>query len=288
MVRSVAAIVALAACALNAQQPSARLPVLETFVEGSGRTVVFLDGGIYGVVAFEPHARLLRPDFRVVRADTLAFERARKQAPLPSGYSLDMESEALARALDARGITGPVDVVAASFSALIALDFALDHPKRVRTLTLFEPLVFWAMPAAMISSDAGLTALIEVIRELGPDAEPTDAHVSAFMCALGVCGEERPDDGTTELKMWESHRASLRGLSAVVNHRDSLDRLKTLTMPVLLMTGTSSVGFHRRINDELATRLPRLERGEVTGDHTAPLTARDEFLAKWREFLEKH
>lgn len=272
---------------MSVQQPSAGRPVLESFVEGRGRTVVFLDGGIYGV-SFEPHARLLRPDFRVVRAETLAFERARKQAPLPSGYSLDMESEAMARTLDALALTGPVDVVAASFGALVALDFALDHPRRVRTLTLFEPPVFWAMPAAMISNDSGLAAMIEVIRELDPWADPTDAQMAAFLCTLGTCGAEPPDDGTTELKMWDAHRASLRGLSTVANHRDSIDRLKTLTMPVLLMTGAASVGFHRRINDELAARLPRVERVEVTGDHTAPLTAQDEFLAKWRAFLEKH
>jgi pimeloyl-ACP methyl ester carboxylesterase len=105
---------------------------------------------------------------------------------------------------------------------------------------------------------------------------------------MGTCGALPPDDGTTELKVWEARRASLRGLSAVPNHRDSAERLKTFTKPVLLMTGAATVDFHRRINDHLATLLPQLERVEVAGGHTAPTSAREDFLAKWRAFLEKH
>ncbi|HEX6323864.1 MAG TPA: alpha/beta hydrolase [Vicinamibacterales bacterium] len=288
MARGLAILVVLVAGAVHAQQPSTAPPVLESFVDGTGRVVVLLDVGVHEAGGFEPHARALAPDFRIVRMQPLHIERAQKDLPLPAGYSMDIESEAMARALDRLGLTGPVDIVGASFGALVALDFALDQPERVRSLALFEPPAFWAMPAETIANDAAMRAMIEVSRELVPDAEPTDAQLAAFLCALGACGEEPPEDGTTELKVWEARRAALGGLSAVPNHRDSVERLKAFAKPVLLMTGAATVDFHRRINDHLATLLPRVERAEVAGGHDAPTSSREDFLAKWRAFVEKH
>ena len=41
------------------------------------------------------------------------------------------------------GVKDPIVMVGWSYGAVIALDFALNHPKRVRSLVLFEPPSFW-------------------------------------------------------------------------------------------------------------------------------------------------
>lgn len=114
--------------AIAGQTPAAPPPALRSFVEGSGRAVVMLGGGTYGAAGFAPHADILAPDFTVVRLQTLNIERAQMGQPLPAEYSLDLESAAMARALDALSLTGPVDIVGVSFGGLVALDFALESP----------------------------------------------------------------------------------------------------------------------------------------------------------------
>jgi hypothetical protein len=67
-----------------------------------------LGGGTTGAAAFAPHARLLAKDFRVLRPQSLRIERCQSNQPLPPGYSIKVESAALARSLDRLGIVEPV------------------------------------------------------------------------------------------------------------------------------------------------------------------------------------
>lgn len=286
MTKDIAVIVA-AAGALALQQPVSDL-ALQAFVEGTGRPVVMLGGGVHGAAGFAPHASALAPDFTVVRLQTLNISRARAREPLPAGYALKIESAAMARALDRLSLHGPVDLVGVSFGALVALDFALDHPERVRTIALFEPPAFWAMSEEDIARDPAMRAMIELTRTFGPAIEPTDEQLAAFQCNLGNCGTTPPAAGTEARAAWDARRASLRGLAVVPTHRDSVERLRRFGRPVLLMTGAETVDFHRRINDTLATLFPDVERVDVPGGHTAPTASRDAFLTAWRAFLAKH
>lgn len=128
--------------AAGQQSPSV---ALESFSEGTGPPLVMLGGGTLGAGEFAPHARVLATDFQVVRLQTLNIERAQKRQPLPPGYSIKVESSAMARSLDQLGLTTPLDVVGHSFGALVALDLALNHPDRIRTLVLDEPPAFWVV-----------------------------------------------------------------------------------------------------------------------------------------------
>ena len=96
----------VAAGGMDALQTRHDAPLLESFIEGTGPTVVMLAGGPYGATGFETHAKTLAPNFRVIRLQTLIADRAHKKGTLPSSYSLDMESAAVARTLDTLGIRG--------------------------------------------------------------------------------------------------------------------------------------------------------------------------------------
>ena len=61
-----------------------------------------------------------------------------------------------------------------------------------------------------------------------------------------------------------------------------------MNIPVLLLTGSDTVAFHRRINDLLAELLPRVERAELPGGHSASRTARSAFNEQLRMFLARH
>ena len=247
-----------------------------------------LGGGTPGAEEFAPHARVLASEFRVVRLQTLNVDRAERGQPLPTGYSLKLESAAMARALGELHLDGPIDIVGHSFGALVALDFALDHPDRVRTLVLAEPPAFWAVGREELMATPDMRAMVELSRELDPVRDPSDQQLVRFRCILGSCGMTAPAAAAPGRDDWMARRAALRGLSAVANHVDEASRLSAFQHPVLIVTGAATVSFHRRINDILAAALPRAERAELPGGHGAVATAQDAFVTALRAFLARH
>jgi len=277
-----------ARCGDAAQRPAAAPPPsqLQALIEGRGSPLVMLGGGTVGATEFAPHARTLAEDHRVIRLETINVELAQTGEALPAGYSLRTESAAMARALDRLQLDA-IDLVGHSFGALVALDYALDHPHRIHTLTLAEPPAFWIVPAAELRDSPLMKTMIALTRELRPDTVPTDNQLARFRCALGMCADP-PSPGDAARPDWERRRAALRGLSSVAEHTDDPDRLKTFRRPVLIMTGTETVPFHRRIDDLLASSLPRAERVELPGGHNAPASAPDAFITALEAFLARH
>jgi len=261
---------------------------LQAFSVGQGSPLVMIGGGTRGAAEFLPHAQVLAKEFRVVRLQTLNVARSEKREALPEPYSIKVESAAMAASLDRLGLTGPIDLVGHSFGALVALDFALDHPDRVHTLTLAEPPAFWVVPPDELRASPDMWRMYELTRAFVPSAEPTEEQIVQFRCLLGDCGIKVPDRADPGWEDWERRRAALRGLAAVPNHRDDPSRLRQFRRPVLIMTGSTTVPFHRRIDDILANSLPMAETEELTGGHGAPAAARDEFIAKLRAFIARH
>jgi pimeloyl-ACP methyl ester carboxylesterase len=246
-----------------------------------------LGGGTLGAAGFAPHARVLARDFRVVRLQTLNIERAQKKQQLPMGYSLKTESAAMARSLDQLGFAMPLDIVAHSFGALVALDFALDHADRIHTLLLAEPPAFWVVPREELQAASDMRTMYELLRTFGPTIEPTDEQFVSFLGAISN-SDLRPSAAGAEWKAWDSSRAALRGFSVVADHPDDVRRLKNFRRPVLIMTGSNTISFHRRIDDILATHLPMVERAELPGDHGAPVASPAEFISTIQAFLMRH
>jgi pimeloyl-ACP methyl ester carboxylesterase len=58
-----------------------------------------------------------------------------------------------------------------------------------------------------------------------------------------------------------------------------------LRCPVLIITGESTVWFHRRIDEALARELPNARATELPGGHASPLTSPDRFMDVLEEFL---
>jgi pimeloyl-ACP methyl ester carboxylesterase len=260
---------------------------LDSFIAGSGAPVVLLGGGTRGAAEFIPHAAALASEYRTIRLQSLNISRAQMNQPLPPDYSIRTETAAMLRTLGKLGVKGPADLVGHSLGALIALQFALEHPERVRTLTVAEPPAFWVVPTKELSRTTDMRAMYEFLLTLQPDVDPSDEQWIRFRCLLGECGLERPDPGSVGWQEWVSRRSALRGLSAIATLKGNVDALANFRRPVLIVTGTNTVSFHRRIDEILATHFPIVDRLELPGTHSAIVTAQDVFLNGLRSFLEK-
>src|SRR6266853_5210950 len=114
-------------------------------ISGKGSPIVLVPGGLTGWISWEPHARILSDKHTVLRVQLLNVQYGLENRPLPAGYSVETEAGALASTLDSLGFKTPIDVVGWSYGAFTALQYSLDHPERICTLTLIEPPAMWVL-----------------------------------------------------------------------------------------------------------------------------------------------
>src|SRR5262249_1630455 len=156
---------------------------------------------------------------RVVRLQTINIQVANEGRRLPVGYAVSLETRAMRNGLDALGITEAVDVFGWSYGGLIALDFALTYPQRIRSLALAEPPPFWVL-GNDDSQEASAREMLAILRAFGPQSEITDDQIERFRCAVGNCPVGRSIRDDLRWPVWLQERARLRGLAAIALHRD--------------------------------------------------------------------
>jgi pimeloyl-ACP methyl ester carboxylesterase len=260
-------------------------PRMQAERTGSGPPIVLVGGGLTGWASWEPHARLLAESREVIRVQLLCVQYGLDDRPLPAGYSVRTESLALAAALDDLDRTAPVDVVAWSYGALIALDYALGHPDRVRTLTLIEPPAIWTLPNRGRSfPDARDLADLAARLEEG-DVSTDD--LLAFLHTVALVPPGAEPESLPQWEGWVRHRRSLRAGSAPFRHTDDPARLRAFRRPVLLVTGEGTSPFLRAVHDTLAATLPDTRTLKLPGGHAPHLAAMDPFLEVLGRFHDR-
>jgi pimeloyl-ACP methyl ester carboxylesterase len=228
-----------------------------TDVKGEGAPLVLVGGGLTGYLSWIPIQEKLSPQRQVVRVQPLAVQLGLEDKLLPPDYSVDLESEGLGAALDDLGLRGPVDLAAWSYGAAITLDYALDHPERVLTLTLIEPPAFWTLEATGMLDERSQKEsddLHALYRGMKAKGSVSEEDLDSFMQQAGFGVPGTSLKSVPQWPSWVKHRRSLLTGDAAWNHRDSEQRLRAFDRPVLLVKGTGSSYFLHRIIDALGTR----------------------------------
>lgn len=109
-----------------------------------GEPLVLVPGGLTGWLSWEPHAKRLSEKYRVTSVRLIAVDLGLLNEPVPANCSVDYETEALTRALEQDGVE-QAHFAAWSFGAEVTLNFALNNPGRIKTLTLIEPSAIWVL-----------------------------------------------------------------------------------------------------------------------------------------------
>jgi pimeloyl-ACP methyl ester carboxylesterase len=257
-------------------------------IEGEGRPLVLVGGGLTGWLSWIPHQQRLRTSRRVGRAQLVAVQLGLENRALPADYSIKLESRALGEAVDEMQTGGAIDLVAWSFGALVTLDYALDHPERVRTLTLIEPPAFWVLEASgrMDEQSRAERRDLEALHaEMTSDV--TEAQLARFVRQAALCPPDKQPEELPAWPLWVQHRRSLRNGPALFAHRDAAERLRAFDRPVLLVKGTGSSHFLHRVIDVLGETLPSAEVVELPGGHAPQVVSMDAFLARLAMFQEQ-
>jgi 3-oxoadipate enol-lactonase len=258
--------------------------VKKVLVDGNGIPIVMLAGGTADISAYAFHAKELSANYLVIRMEHFNVQYATEGLILPKNYSVQTESEAIKYTLDSLNIREPVILVGHSYGGLIALDFALNYPDHVRKLILLEPPVFGVLEA-MNESPEGAKKMLDLSKELGPEAEISEEKVERFRCALLNCDSisirQHP-----QWPNWVKQKNRLRGLSAVGEYKVDLRKLQSFTKPVLVVTGSTTVAFHKRIDEILVSKFQNSKGVMIPGGHSFPATAPNELLHYLKDFIK--
>ena len=252
-------------------------------VTGRGEPIVLVPGGLSGWASWIPHAQRLNATRMVVRVQVRSVELAEHGEPVPAGYGTIMEREALRATMDQLGLTH-FDLAGWSYGAHIALAFALEYPNRVRTLTLIEPPASWILRATGHAATA-LDRDVAFDRSFANRAI-SETDLKNFLVRAGLV---KPGDDVESLPGWPGwlrNRQALAINGTIHDYTDSLDRLRSLTVPILAVKGDRTAGSLASIVDDIAAIAPRARLLTLPGDHACHLQNADRFLTELESHLE--
>ena len=266
---------------ISSQNQNSKVMKMQCEVTGQGRPLVLVPGGLTGWASWEPFVKAFSDKRTVIRVQLLGVQFGLENNPLPDDYSVKMESTALTATLDSLGYNMPVDVVAWSFGAFTSLDYALDHPNRIRTLTLIEPPAMWVLRGAGKWNDEAQKAADFFQTQKG---DITEEMLEEFLQHAGFVQPGQSARDLPQWNYWIPFRRSLRINPSVVSFRDDVKRLKNFQPSVLLVKGTGSTPWLHLIIDELSDNIPHSRVVEFAGGHAPHIVSKDKFLIELEKF----
>ena len=247
--------------------------------QGGGAAVVFLHG-----VGLNKDAWRKQEDFFSVRRKTIACDlpgHGQSPPPSPVNPALSDYSAPVAELMDQLGLR-QADIAGHSFGGLVALDFALRFPKRVRRLVVLNG-VFCRPPEARKAVAQRADALAK--------GECSAAAESALRRWFG-----KPESGAarnlaSEVRGWLA-RANPSGYARAYQlfaESDAVfaERLCELQAPALFATGADDPHSTPAMSREMARRAPRGECRILPNQrHMMALAAPDIVNPALAEFLD--
>lgn len=222
--------------------------------EGDGPALVLVVGAFSDRATSETLATLLAPHFTVLRYD----RRGRGSSGDTAPYAIEREIEDLEAVVAAAG--GPVFVFGHSSGAALALEAVLAGLRATR-LVIYEP------PYIVEGTRTRPARLAERVSQLLAADEPSQA-AELFLLE----GPETPPEVVTMMKgapLWSRFEALAYtlpyDLAVVGDQRVPAERLATIDVPTLVISGAASPQWARDAVEAVAEAVPNSEHLVLEG-----------------------
>lgn len=200
---------------------------------------------------------------------------SRGEIPEPP-YDDVVERESLRLTLDALGLQTADYGWSGGARALV--EFALEYPERVRTLTLIEPPAFWAGRQSGMEMDEETRRMEDFTRRVGGRTIGED-DLAEFALMAGFVEEGADPRMSPMWESWLPHRQALAAQDLLGRKDRTLAEVESFDRPVLLVKGTQSSPWLRSIVDVLGAHYPRATVLELDGTHACHIEQIDAFMA---------
>ena len=249
---------------------------------GEGDPLVLVPGGLTGWLSWIPHQERLSTHHRVFRVQPIHNELGSGGQPGDPGYSAEIERESLVITLDHLDVER-ADFAGWSGGGRALIEFAVAYPDRVRSLTLVEPAAYWVLEQSG-EEDVAVKELKQFMHGLA-GREVTQDDLADFLVHAGFVEDLAQARLQPNWERWTSHRMALSWQDFVETSGRSLEDLSSITCPVLLIKGTVTVDWERRVVDVLGERIPNARVVELDGDHACHIQSIDRFLEEFEAQL---
>lgn len=256
--------------------------VLQYDIKGEGEPIVLVPGGLTGWLSWIPHQERLAGRYRVIRVQPIHNELGSAGQPGQPGYTAEVEREALRMTLDELRLDRS-HLAGWSGGGKALLEFATEYPARVRTLTLVEPAAYWILEQ--------LGGHDQVVEELNAFIHPlygrevTDDDLATFLEYAGFVASRDQAPTHPNWERWVPHRMALSWQGEELDHpARTVDDLARVSCPTLLVKGTVTTDWLKRVVNILGERLPDATVVQLEGDHACHIQSIDAFL----EAFERH
>jgi pimeloyl-ACP methyl ester carboxylesterase len=228
---------------------------------------------------------LLSHRYQVIAPDLYGYGDS-PQWDFGQSFSLGDELELLGPIVDS--ICGPFHLIGHSYGAAVALTLAQTNPALIRSLTLYEPVLF-----NLLFEDDRQSEVVNGVTDVRADVtrfvERGDLHEAGrrfvdYWSGVGVWGK---------FETWQQDSVAKRmpkvvaDFDAVIGHTTPLSAYRELDIPTLLLYGVESPESTRKIVDVLSHTLPKSEvRGFLGLGHMGPITHADIIAQLIGKFIE--
>lgn len=253
--------------------------ILQHEVRGNGDPIVLVPGGLTGWISWVPHAERLAATRTVVRVQPVHNELAEHGEIPGPGYGPEIERECLRLTLDGLGIDR-ADFAGWSNGARALIEFSLEYPGRIRTLTLVEPPAGWVLERAGrggVPEEAAFASRVA-------GRSVTEEELAEFLHLAGITGVGENPRQNPNWPVWSKFRNALASDYVLTKSSRTLDELRGFSRPVLLVVGTETAQFLKDIIDELSSNYPDARLLALPGGHRCHIENIDRFLAELESF----
>lgn len=252
--------------------------------EGTGTAIVFVHADFVDGRMWDGVRSFLSDQYHTVAYDKLGYGRS----DVATGPVVRRRE--LATVVDALGLSA-FHLVGCSNGGLQALDFTLEHPERVLSLTLVN-----STPSGWVPEGEPPALLSEMIAafQAGDFATASELQLRIwFDCPGRDKTAFSPEvKKARELASVMNRIYGERGTFFVADmppladplKPEAASRLGEVATPTLVIDGIHDWDDNRRANRFLAEGIPGAMRIEVDGGHVAPFENPAEFAKIWEEF----
>ena len=250
---------------------------------GTGEPVVLVPGGLTGWLSWVPHAERLSSGRRAIRVQPIHNELGSAGVPGDTEYDVDTERESLRLTLEALEIDR-ADFAGWSGGGRALIEFTLEYPERVRTLTLVEPAAY-SLLDEIGEDDPDVKRVNDLLDSLA-GKEVTEDDLAQFLSVAGFIEDAADAPEHPSWSSWVPHRMALSWQSDRLGRlRRSVSELRQVRGPVLLVRGTTTASWERRVVDLLAAKLQDARLVELAGGHACHIESIDAFMVAFEEHL---
>jgi pimeloyl-ACP methyl ester carboxylesterase len=226
--------------------------------------------------------------FHVLAADLYGYGKSPRWPERPDGPGLTLADEVTLLEPVFRAAGDPFHLVGHSYGGAVALRAALDRPDRLRSLILFEPVLF----ALLMAEDPDQPAAREIasVRDDTSAAVDRGAHEESaerfveYWMGQGAWArtpeQRRPGVAAAMRKVKDEWHACF-------TEPTRLSAFAALDVPTLFLVASDSPASSRGVARLLLATLPRVTAVEIPGvGHMGPITHPDRINAAIEDHLQ--